>query len=261
MRRPAQALLAAALLLVPASLAAQQLTNGPLDPTENVLFGGGTWVATWGNVYTPPYTGTLTSYPGSPEITLYCVDYAHEVSSGETWTANVTNLGAAIGNSSLLSNTRLGAAGLDQYEGAAFLSSLFSAYTSNPSYYDNLTYGGTHTFGNQRGFYSGLAAAIWNLTQPSVFPGTSSSPAPYVTNWTQASQMASAAEAIPFTSLDFNNWWILTPTNASSAGSAQEFLVHTTVTPEPETYVLLLTGLVGLFGVTWLRRRRSSEAA
>lgn len=266
MRRPGFAILTAALFLVPASLAAQQLTNGPLSSTENLRFDGATWVATWGNVYVPPYTGTLTSYPGSPEVTLYCVDYAHEVSNGQTWTANVTNLGAAISDPTLLNTngTRLGSTGLGQYEGAAYLSSLFDAYTSNPSYYNGLTYGSGTAFGNQRGFYSGLAAAIWNLTTPGVFPGTSSSPAPYVTNWQQASDMASALRsdfASPdLTSFDFNNWWILSDQNTGATGT-QEFLVHTTVTPEPATYVLLLTGLVVLFGLTWLRRRHSIELA
>src|SRR6266700_3504947 len=50
--------------------------------------------------YVGPYSGTLSGTPA----TLYCVDFANEVSIGESWLANLT----AIDGSSDLSNTRYG---------------------------------------------------------------------------------------------------------------------------------------------------------
>jgi len=44
------------------------------------------------NNYVSPYYGTMNGAP----VTLFCDDVLHEVNFGQTWTANVTNLGTAI---------------------------------------------------------------------------------------------------------------------------------------------------------------------
>jgi hypothetical protein len=53
-------------------------------------------------------------------------------------------------------------------------------------------------------------------------------------------------------SMDFSQWAVVT--DVTDPGR-QEFLVRTTVAPEPATYVMLLSGLVLLFGVAQARRR------
>jgi hypothetical protein len=53
-----------------------------------------------------------------------------------------------------------------------------------------------------------------------------------------------------------NVWWF----QSSASGTANQFTnVRATLTPEPSTYVLTLTGLVGL-GLAARRKRRSSQA-
>jgi len=63
------------------------------------------------NFYVSPYAGYINYVNESNKGTavwLNCVDYFHEVSLGEIWTANVTNLGDAESNVYLLANTRYG---------------------------------------------------------------------------------------------------------------------------------------------------------
>ncbi len=85
--------LVAALLVVGSAAASAQ---------QNLQFQSGGSVA-YNGVYVGPYTAWVTSLPGQPVIDIFCVDYAHEVSVNQTWTANFTNL--ASGDLGL---TRLG---------------------------------------------------------------------------------------------------------------------------------------------------------
>lgn len=225
-------------------------------------------VAAWGGVYLGPYTGQLMSDPTQPTFTMYCVDYYHDVSVGQTWTVNASNLAG-----SNLSQTRLGASGLGTYQQSAYLASLFSSWNalSNVVWNPNAS---TQTFGqyfasmgggvtwNRQYVWSGIHAAMWSLTSPP-FPVSS----PYVSNPTLADALAfafrqyagyQAGNGYAGTGINFAQWSVLTPTNSSVSTSAQEMLVRTTVTPEPETWALLGTGMLFLFGFA---RRRMRETA
>lgn len=60
--------------------------------------------------------------------------------------------------------------------------------------------------------------------------------------------------------VDFQNPNFMTPTGLNETGAfvplSQDFLVQTAVVPEPQTYILLLSGLVAIFFVA---RRRTKE--
>jgi hypothetical protein len=53
-----------------------------------------------GQYYVSPYTGTMNGQM----VTLFCDDVLNEVNFGQTWQANVTNLGTAIQNSDFFTN-------------------------------------------------------------------------------------------------------------------------------------------------------------
>ena len=56
-----------------------------------------------GQYYVSPYSGTMKGQT----VTLFCDDVLNDVNFGQTWQANVTNLGTAIQNNNF-SQTRYG---------------------------------------------------------------------------------------------------------------------------------------------------------
>jgi len=63
---------------------------------------------------------------------------------------------------------------------------------------------------------------------------------------------------------DYSSYWVVTSSNPSSdlASSPQEFIINQTIsTPEPGTLVLLGSGLFGVFGGAFARRRRSRTSS
>jgi hypothetical protein len=87
--------------------------------------------------------------------------------------------------------------------------------------------------------WKNIQATIWNL-----FAG--SAPDPTTSHWlTQANAN--------YQSVNPNYWYVVTDVNAQNANSAQEFMTY--VTPEPSTYLLLVTGLCFL-GFLYMRRPR-----
>jgi hypothetical protein len=291
MRRFTGTSLLVAALLLPQAAAAQDVIPRPLNSTETLKLTGVSQaeVASWDNVYLGPYDGAILSgSPTIPSLTLYCVDFAHGVSVGNVWNVDVTNIGsgASDGVSGTLGNTRLGNVqaekfypdfppggaslgySLDRYRQAAFLASLFSSYAT---FQDNsaFTYGSNSQFTSQKEVYSGIHAAIWSIMTDG-FPNTIGG----ITNVVLAAAMADpfvnmAVSArtlgytglttlgVGFNSMNFDEWSVLT--DVVDPGK-QEYLVQTTsVVPEPGTYVLLLSGLILLWGVA--RRRRGSLVA
>jgi hypothetical protein len=277
MRRSVSAALTAALLLAPTALLAQDVLPRPLNAQENLKFlSGGNVVADWWkSVLIGPYTGTITSgNPTIPQITLYCVDFSHEVSAGQTWTANVTDLGSATSDASLgdtrLLNTPLSSGGdnpaltgdsFARYSQAAYLASLFSSWSDYATGgADPLTYSGG-SFATQQDVYSGISAAIWTIMTYG-FPGSFGGE---ITNTALAAAMAAPFVTMAqtnYANFDLSGWSILTDAAVvNGQPGTQEFLVRTTVTPEPQTYLLLLSGLIVVFAVSWWRRRESIEVA
>jgi hypothetical protein len=214
-------------------------------------------VAAWGGVYLGPYAGQLVSDPTQPMFTMYCVDFSHEVSRGEVWTINESNIGGGD-----LSQTRLGNAGLGTYSQVAYLASLFDSWDLlAPVSYDGVA---GHTFAsyyaskvsNKTYMWSGIHAAIWKLTSGGISPTNAVATGLASPFLAYAALMSSSG----FGGLDMAEWSLLTPVDKDNPASAQEMLVRTpgtTVTPEPDSYVLLATGMLFLFALA--RRKQIRE--
>ena len=235
----------ALMLFVVQPVAGQDFPGLPQDG-DQIRYVSNTGVHNWG-VYIGPYGGQAMNYPGQPSITMYCVDFGHYASTAP-WSVFST----ALDGSESMSQTRLGNDGLanpyERYVQTAFLASLFGTVTPNATN------------------WSPLHGAIWTITSPSF---VSAKGAPYgnaaswdyfgaSNNWTALT----TSFATEWAAFDPSGWYVLTDmtafgqTGAYTGLGRQEFLVYRNVVPEPETYVLLLTGLLGIFFVA---RRRLKE--
>jgi hypothetical protein len=218
-----------------------------LNPVEKIKFNS-VYPSPYRNtelgVFSGPYMGTLFDNPSSitgPQITLYCVDKLHSVNSSvPAWEVDVTSLDGT----GAMTNTRLGdvSGSLFRYRQAAYLASMFSTtYASSPENWD------------------AVHAAIWKITS-----GYSAGSHELSLITSLVTQSQEAVEA-GFTG---HGWYVMTDRSAGNlmdatgglvssnyVGGTQEFLVRT-VAPEPETYVLLLSGLVAILFVA---RRRLKE--
>ncbi|MGA8143531.1 MAG: PEP-CTERM sorting domain-containing protein [Candidatus Acidiferrales bacterium] len=166
-------------------------------------------------VETSPYYGTIGTQTG---VAIVCDDYWHEVYVGESWMAT-ENTFATLGQARFQGANA--AATLLMYEEAAFL---VEQLASNP------------------GAANDISFAIWSIFSSGV-PSTGNS----------AWWLTYAQNQI-YTSGEFANFIILTPTDSSS-GSAQEYLVNT---PEPASMLLLGSGLFAL-GIWRRRTNRSAQ--
>lgn len=181
-----------------------------------------------GQYYVSPYFGTMNGQ----QVTLFCDDLINDVNFGQTWWANVTNLGAAVTTNNF-SQTRYGTVGAGQlltspaiaYEEAAWLASQFP---SNPGDLVNLQY------------------ALWDIMNPGSSGYVNGVLIPDVQNWlTLASQN--------YRSVNLSNYEIVTNVGPLSlTGQVQEFIVPT---PEPGTLALLICGILAL-AVRLLNRGR-----
>jgi hypothetical protein len=191
-----------------------------------------------GVYYVSPYLGTMNYGTSSAQtVALFCDDINNDVTVGEVWTANVTNL--ASGN---LSNTRYGSSvnpnytnsanALKLYEEGAWLVTQFGSHTSD---------------------YVSLQYALWDLMSPGAEPTSyKGGDGVSVSQWlTWAAQN--------YGSINPANFEIVTNTGKLAMyGQVQEFIVPT---PEPATIVMLLMGLIAMFVVALKRQQQTQTAA
>jgi hypothetical protein len=191
-----------------------------------------------GYYYVSPYTAEIQST--GQVITLYCIDFNHEVAPPLEWEANIQVLDQAnvpslqYGNST--SNT--GYSIWQDYEAAAWLITQIAETT-------NLQQQAIDQY------------AAWEIF---LYPSN-------VSNW-QASAGTQGATFVSDVATEYNaafnavkngytptGWDVVTPDPAGQPGSTQEFLTIAS-TPEPGSIILLGTILVAVGGIVRMRRTK-----
>lgn len=188
-----------------------------------------------GVYYVSPYYGVIN--PGTSNaqgVVLFCDDLKNEVYFGETWAANITNLGTAVGTNNF-SNTR--------YGGVAGSPVLNTPGDSPTLAYEEAAWLVTQFASNQND-YVNLQYALWDIMNPGSYSNSD------VTNWLN---MAAAN----YGSVNPYNFEIITNAGPLSlTGQVQEFIVENTMpAPEPGTLALILSGVLMLVISSFLRSR------
>jgi PEP-CTERM motif len=230
MKRVAGALLLGILLFaVPAALA---------DETPVTMTFVGVNGINDGAYYVSPYFGLMSSNGQNSLVTLFCDDFNNDVTWNQTWQAYVTPL-----SSSNLSNTRYGNSadvalllGTDPYYAIYSAAQLYAQAAWLTTQFDQY-------LPNNPGQVIALQYAIWDLFDPN---------AP-----TNAGAQAWILQAeLNYGSMNLNDFEIVTNVGPLClTGQVQEFIVPT---PEPGTFVLLGSGLLGLL---FLARRKAIGAS
>lgn len=181
-------------------------------------------------VYYYPYQLTVNG----ASVTVACDDYADDVSLGESWNASV-NTFADLSHTLFYNN----GAGVSLYRQAAWL---FTQFQPTPPLTNNVN--------------AAINYAIWDLFDGSAPGFNTSNPG----SNTSSAYWLSQAAAQNLAGFNFSDFVIYTPVSGwpSNDGQPQEYIGEV---PEPGTVFLFLTGLLGLAGLAWRRRRASAHSS
>jgi hypothetical protein len=202
------------------------------DPSRTIAVsynqvGGGTFGQVAG-----PLRATFNLFGSAITSDVYCVDLLNGLDDGNARLSNITILNSStttLGALTRIGQTSGGSAALTTYRKMAWLASQM-------------------TVANQAN-WAGIQGAIWNLE--SGLPATSVNS--NVATW------VNLANTTNLSSFNLAGWAVVTQTTTMNGQAGrQELLVplSVNVVPEPSTYALMATGLIGLVG--FARRRRST---
>lgn len=224
-------------VIAPSGLFANEVTLDFVSPGNNVA----------GYYYISPYTAQIKGT--NQFLTLYCIDFNHEIAPPVEWTAKIQDFDYAN-----VPAMQYGASGQNQqdtwfkYETAAYLITEL-AQSSNDAQ-------GLH----QQAIYQ---YAAWKVFLDPAHTGAfnASEAAAGGAAFVDAVNAAfnSAVTAVQ-QGIAFNGWQIVTPDPAGNLNSAQEFLIFNPINPapEPSTLILLVTVLGGV--VFFVRKAATRQA-
>lgn len=196
-----------------------------------------TFVGAPGTTLVGPFQMTFGGIFGSAINDIVCVDLNNSFTDGQSYSANLTFLSSS--DEDLLLRTRWGMG----YGDAATTRHLYLKMAWLAQHFD--------TQPSEQ--WGAIQGAIWHLSTGGWLPFDTNSD---VQSW------LTLAYNTDLSAVDATGWAVVTDVNATGFhDGAQEFLVRTNVVPEPSTYLLMATGLLGVVLVARHRSVASTESS